>query len=29
MRMGKEHWLGVFENEAIELVAQLMGKIDE
>jgi hypothetical protein len=28
-KMGKRHWLGVFEKEAIEHVAALMGKIDE
>jgi hypothetical protein len=28
-RMGKKHWLGVFEIEAIDQVVQLMGKIDE
>jgi hypothetical protein len=28
-RMGKQHWLGVFEKEAIDHVVRLMGIIDE
>ncbi len=28
-RMGKKHWLRVFENDAIDQVVQIMEKIDE
>ncbi len=28
-RMGKKHWLSVFENDAIDQVVQIMDKIDE
>ena len=28
-RMGKKHWLGVFEKEAIDQVVQIMDKIDD